>query len=261
MITSIKNTTIFYESYGKGAAVVLLHGFLESSNMWKNLIPILSKNFRVITIDLLGHGSSENKGYIHTMQDQAEIVKGVLNQLKLRKYVLIGHSMGGYVALSFAKLFQENVKGLCLLNSSALQDSKEKKQGRDQAIKLVKQNHQSFISLSIPMLFSLKNRLVFKEEIKQLISDAKKMNKQGIIAALEGMKIRENRTAIYQLNLFPILMIASKQDPALNFESLTNQIENTTVEMTVFPDGHMSYIENKNDVNNRLFEFVKTCFH
>ena len=255
----VKNTRITFETFGKGSAIVLLHGFLESSFMWKDIVPALSKKHKVVTIDLLGHGSSENHGYIHSMEDQAKIVKSVLNHLKLRKYVIVGHSMGGYIALAFAKLFPKNIKGICLLNSTALPDSKEKKTNRDRAIKAVKENYKTFIKVAVPMLFSDKNRILFKKDIQNCIKDALRMNPQGITAALEGMKIRENQTKLYVNSNYPIHMVISKEDPALDYKSLIHQTKNTKVTTSELPDGHMSYIENKTEVIKILSNFIKSC--
>ncbi len=154
MHLTYKNTSIFFTSSGKGSVVVLLHGFLENSSMWNATVGQLSKKYRVICIDLLGHGQTENHGYVHTMEDQATMVKAVLDSLRLRKYVLVGHSMGGYIALAFSKLFPKNVKGLCLMHSTALPDSNEKIINRNRGIKAVKQNHKTFVRIAIPMLFS-----------------------------------------------------------------------------------------------------------
>ncbi|MBL4724987.1 MAG: alpha/beta fold hydrolase [Lutibacter sp.] len=140
-----KNTNIHFTSTGKGPAIVLLHGFLENSSMWNKIAEVLSKKNRIICIDLLGHGKTENHGYIHTMNEQAIMVKAVLKQLRLRKCILVGHSMGGYIALSFSKLFPEYVKGLSLMNSTALPDSIAKKINRNRAINVVKQNHKTFV--------------------------------------------------------------------------------------------------------------------
>ncbi|MDO9038265.1 MAG: alpha/beta fold hydrolase, partial [Lutibacter sp.] len=226
-----KNTNIHFTSIGKGNAVVLLHGFLENSSMWQEVALELSKRNRVICIDLLGHGQTENLGYIHSMEDQAHMVKAVLNHLKLRKYVFIGHSMGGYVALAFAKLFPESVKGLCLMNSTALPDSEERKLNRDRAIKAVKQNPKTLIRLAIPLLFYKKNREIYGKEIEQITKEALQLSPQGIIAALEGMKIRKNQTSIYKTASFPIQMIIGKQDPALDYDSLISQTKNTKVKV------------------------------
>ncbi len=254
-----KNTQIHYAESGKGSAVVLLHGFLENSSMWNQVSQELSKRNRVICIDLLGHGQTGNLGYIHTMEDQAQMVKAVLTHLRLRKQVLVGHSMGGYVALSFTKLFPESVKGLCLMNSTALPDSEEKKINRDRAIKAVKQNPKTFIKIAIPMLFSEKNREILNEEIELITQEALQITHQGIIAALEGMKIRKNQISIYKTANFPVLMIVGKQDPALDYESLISQTKNTKVKVIEFPDGHMSHIENKDSLIKNLAIFIKDC--
>ena len=82
---------------------------------------------------------------------------------------------------------------------------------------------------------------------------------QGIIAALEGMKIRKDTTDVYNTALFPIQMIIGKQDPALEYSSLIKQVKNTKVLVVEFPDGHMSHIENKNNLISALTLFIKTC--
>jgi len=252
-----KNSTIHFDEKGKGTTIVLLHGFLENSTMWNFISNELSKKYRVVCIDLLGHGNSDNLGYVHTMEEQAEMVKAILNHLHLRKYILIGHSMGGYVALSFSKLYPKNVKGLCLMNSTALPDSEEKKINRNRAIEAVKQNHKTFIRIALPMLFSEGNRILFSSKIKEITQEALKISPQAIIAALEGMKVRIDLTSIYKDATFPILMIIGKQDPALEYAPLIKQTRNTNVEVIEFPDGHMSHFENKKELIDTFESFVK----
>ena len=245
-----------YTVQGKGPALVLLHGFLENISMWHEIIPHLAKKNKVICIDLLGHGKTDNLGYIHTMEEQAYMVKFVLNSLKLRKYAIIGHSMGGYIALAFAELFPVNIKKLGLMNSTALEDSDEKKVNRDRGIQAVKRNANLFVRIAIPNLFSKNNKTVFKIQIKQITQEALQMSTQGIVAAMEGMKIRKDRTDILITSKFPILLIISKQDPALEYQSLLNQVKNTPVLTHEFPDGHMSHIENKDALIQTLLKFV-----
>ncbi len=254
-----KNTNIHFTSTGKGSAIVLLHGFLENSFMWDEIVEILSKKNRIICIDLLGHGKTENHGYIHSMNDQAEMIKSILDHLRLRKYILVGHSMGGYIALAFSKLFPESMKGLSLMNSSALPDSKEKIENRNRAITVVKQNHKTFVRIAIPLLFSEKNRSIFINEIRQITKEALLISPQGIIASLEGMKIRDDLTSIYQNSTFPIQMVIGKQDPALEYTKLIEQTKNTKVQVTEFPDGHMSHIENKDALIKAFISFIKIC--
>ena len=256
---SYRNIDVTYSVYGQGYSVVLLHGFLENRFMWNDIIPELSHSYRIVCIDLLGHGESGNLGYVHSMEDQAEMVKAVLDHLRLRRYTLLGHSMGGYVALKFAMKHPNNLKGLCLMNSTALPDSTLKKENRERAIKAVRQNHRTFIKLAIPMLFAEKNRKFFAAEINMIISEALKMSPRGIVAALKGMKDRTDSTEIYHKDLFPVLLIAGEEDPALEYSSLVRQIRNTTVQFVSFPDGHMSHVENYRDFLKTITVFFRFC--
>lgn len=252
-----KNTKINYTDVGKGTAVVLLHGFLENLSMWNAYVDEFSKKNRVIAIDLLGHGATECLGYIHTMEDQADMVHAVLHELKIRKAIFIGHSMGGYVALAFAELYPENMKGLVLLNSTSRADSEERKTNRNRAIAAVKQNYTAFVRMSIGNLFSEDNRERLEEIIETVRQEALKTPLQGIVAALEGMKIRKDREVILHFAPYPMLLVLGKKDGVLNYEDSLEQIENTKVELVTFPDGHMSHIENEKELKTILFGFIK----
>ena len=256
--TNFKNTTISFTDQGKGMAVVLLHGFLENKQMWNAFIPELSKRNRVIAIDLLGHGATECLGYIHTMEDQADMVQSVLQELKIRKTVLIGHSMGGYIGLAFAELYAENVKGIMLLNSTSKADSEERKINRDRAIVAVKQNYSNFIRMSIANLFSESNRERLTEVIEQVKIEALKTPLQGIVASLEGMKIRKDREIILHFASYPIQLVLGKKDGVLIYEDNLDQIEGTKVQLTTFEDGHMSHIENQTELLALLLQFLRS---
>ena len=252
-----KNTTISYSDSGKGTAVVLLHGFLENKTMWKDLVPILSQKNRVITIDLLGHGATGCLGYVHSMENNAEIIKAVLSHLRIRKVIFVGHSMGGYVALAFAELYPATIKGLVLLNTTSKEDSAERKHNRDRAIKAVKQNYVNFVRLSIANLFSVNNRERLENEIENVKLEALKTPLQGIVASLEGMKIRKNREFILHESEFPKLLILGEKDGVLIYKDNLAQIENTDVKLVTFPDGHMSHIENKEELEKTLLGFLR----
>lgn len=238
-------------------AMVFLHGFLENHTMWDSFLPVLSKRNRIITIDLLGHGKTGCLGYVHTMEDMATAVQSVLSSLHVRKAVFIGHSMGGYVALAFAELYPKNVKGIILLNSTAKADSEERKQNRDRAVKSVKQNDSNFISLSIGNLFSPDNREKLNFEIENVKKEALKTPLQGIIAALEGMKIRKDRVSLLYMASYSTMIILGQKDPVLNYEETLEQLKNTKTELISLPDGHMSVIENKEATLKALTEFMK----
>ena len=252
-----KNTKISYSDQGKGTAVVLLHGFLENKTMWDAFIPELSKKYRIITIDLLGHGETECLGYVHSMEDQADMIHAVLHELKIRKSVLVGHSMGGYAALAFAEMYPDYLKGLFLLNSTSRADSPERKTNRDRAIKAVKQNYTNFVRMSIANLFSEDNRERLAKEIEKVKLEALKTPLQGIVASLEGMKIRKDREVLLHFAPYPIQLILGKKDGVLIYDENIDQIEGTKVELTTFPDGHMSHIENETELKKVLVDFLK----
>jgi len=252
-----KNTQISYTDTGKGTAVVLLHGFLENKTMWDVYVSELSKKNRIITIDLLGHGETESLGYVQTMEENADVVNAVLSRLKIRKAILVGHSMGGYVALAFAELHPEKIKGLVLLNSTSKEDSPERKKNRDRAIKAVKKDYETFIRLSIANLFSEENREILINEIEAVKIQALKTPLQGIVASLEGMKIRKDREFLLHTTSYPKLLILGKKDPVLNYEENLEQIKSTDVELVTFGDGHMSSIENREELLVVLADFFK----
>ena len=255
--THYKNTKIFYTDAGKGTTVVLLHGFLENSTMWNYLAPVLAKKNRVVCIDLLGHGQTDCLGYVHTMEDMADAVHQVLSELKIRKAIFVGHTMGGYVALAFAELYPETMKGLVLLNSTSRADSNERIANRTRAIKAVKQNYVAAVRMSIANLFSEENREKLVEQIEWVREEALQTPLQGIIAAQEGMKLRKDREVLLHFAPYPIMLILGKKDPVLNYEENLEQIEDTNVKLVTFNDGHMSHLENQAELEKVILGFLK----
>ena len=167
---------------------------------------------------------------------------------------VIENAFGGHIEQKNFAISQAKYAAVLSLDADeALSEELQK------SILAVKQNHKTFVRVAIPMLFSEKNRAIFTSEIKEITNEALKITPQGIIAALEGMKIREDNTSIYKSANFPIQLIIGKQDPALDYESLINQTKNTKVQVVEFPDGHMSHIENKDELIATLTAFVKYC--
>jgi pimeloyl-ACP methyl ester carboxylesterase len=257
-VTTFKNGVVSFTDTGKGTAVVLLHGFLENKTMWNALVPVLAEKYRVITIDLLGHGHTDPHGYLHTMEDNADMVHTVLSELRLRKVILVGHSMGGYVALAFAELYPEMVKAIALLNSTAKADSEERKKNRDRAIKAVKQNYANFVRMSVVNLFSESNRERLKEEIEHVREQALRTPLQGVIASLEGMKIREDREKIMHAAEFPFLLVLGEKDEVLNIGDTSKLADHASTKLVTFPDGHMSTVENRDELAQVLLDFLKS---
>ena len=256
---TFKNANISFSDQGKGTAVVLIHGFLENATMWKNVVPEISKRNRVVTIDLLGHGKTDCLGYIHTMELFAETIAAVLKALRIRKCILVGHSLGGYIALAFAEKYPQKVKGLCLMNATSNEDTLERKALRLRANKMIANNFRNMVRMSFTNLFGPKSKTIFKEEVGLAVFEALQTPMQGYIAAQEGMQLRANRNHVLTDNSFKKLLIIGKNDPVLDFETSLDEAEKTNSAIVVFQNGHMPHIENKLELSNALKEFMKIC--
>lgn len=259
-----RGAKIRYADIGKGRAIVLLHGFLESLEVWfgNGFANELAKKFRVIAIDLPGHGKSECLGYVQQMERMADVVKDVMDELGLRRYVVAGHSMGGYVALAFAEKYVDNLSGLCLFHSTARPDSEEKKLDRERAIRIVKRDPLKYTNQLVLNLFALANQRYLKKEINWIRRMAAKTKKQGIVACLEGMKIRPSREIILRFAQYPVLIIAGKRDNVIPYESLVEQAELASICRLVSLErtGHMGFIEMKKETLKKLVAFTGFCY-
>jgi len=263
MNINFKNKNIHYQKEGSGQTIVLLHGFLESLFIWEYFIKKLSTQFQVISIDLPGFGKSDNFSNSHEMEFMADSVKTVLDEEGIHSCVVTGHSMGGYVSLAFAKKYPEMLQGLCLFHSHAAADPKELKTNREQTIKVVEKDHSGFISHFIPDLFAEENITIFPGEIDRLKETAFKTSKEGIIAALRGMKNRVDSTEFLRSFVKPVLFISGKQDKRIPVESILHQASIPPhSEMLILENvGHMGFIEAEKTTMRVLNDFATRCFN
>ncbi len=257
-----KKVKVRYSDTGKGRVLVLLHGFLCSHEVWSESIKKLSKKFRVIAVDLPGHGETPSIGYYHSMELLAQSVKAVLDKAGVRRYVIAGHSMGGYVALAFAELYPENVSGLCLFHSTSYADSEEKKKERERVIALVKREHKHYVAEVITSLFAPENISKIPDEIEKLKVIAGKITKQSIINSLEGMKERKSRDMILKFAAFPVLFIIGKKDTVINYETMYPQMGLCKYPSVLMLEtsGHMGFYEAPKETVKELLKFTDRSF-
>lgn len=249
---------LHYEVKGKGNPVVLLHGYLENLKMWEGFTGELAQNHQVILIDLPGHGKSGLYDKIHTMSLMAEKVNEVLEKLEIDKVTMIGHSMGGYVALAFAELFPEKLEAFILQNSSSLPDSEEKKEQRLKAVETAHKNLDTLIKMSVPSLFAENNLENVKPEIEFAKTLARETSVEGVEAALRGMRERPDRTQILQNFKGKIGIIMGKYDKAVNpadLKKILPQKENIMVRE--LNTGHMSHLEAPEETLSFIKEFLE----
>lgn len=253
---------VHYRVEGKGRAIVLLHGFLGSLQIWENLLPDLSKRYKVVMIDLPGHGETENFGYVHKMDLMAEAVKAVLHELQLRRYVLIGHSMGGYVTMAFAEKYMDNLRGVILFHSTAVADSEEKKADRDKAIKVAKRNKDKYLKESLKKLFFPANIKKHPELLAKATNIANATSVQGIVAAIEGMKQRRNTEVVLQFCHCPVMFIAGLHDLLIPLELHQHQFDLPPVHELLLLEhsAHMGFYEEPETVTKGMLPFLRNCF-
>ncbi len=257
-----KGATINIVDEGTGVPVVLLHGYLESSEIWKSFSDELKQNTRIIRIDLPGHGGSGNLHEIHTMELLAEVVRFILDALFIDKCILTGHSMGGYVTLAFAELYPERLLGFSLFHSSPFPDTPEKKQSRDREIELVKQNKKDLIiNTNVPKVFADDNLDRLKENVEMAKKIARKTSDKGIMAALEGMKLRPDRSEIIKNSKIPFMFILGKKDNHIAFEGMKLRIKlNQMGELKVLENsGHIGFIEEPGKSADMIKSFIQKC--
>lgn len=248
-----------YSIKGKGKAVVLLHGFLEDHSIWKSFSDRLSEKYTVISIDLPGFGKSSVFLNIHSMEFMAKAVKQVLDEENITKSVLTGHSMGGYVSLAFAELYSENLKGLVLFHSQAAADSPEAKINRDRTIEIVNGNHMSFIHSFVPTLFAERNVKAFTKEIAELEVVSTKTPKEGITAALAGMRDRKDSLDLISGIDIPLYFIVGKQDSKIALPLVMEQLSLPKNSEAIILDevGHMGFLEAEETTYHALESFIE----
>ncbi len=252
---------IHYTVEGQGEVLVLLHGFMEDSGMWKEHSSALSKQYKVVSVDLPGHGKTGIWPNNHSMEWMAEIVSVVLDAEKVTSCVMIGHSMGGYVTLAFAEKYKEKLLGFGLFHSHSLADTEEAKTNRVRTIQLVKQNKTSFINQFIPDLFAKSNREPLKDKIENQLKQANEMKPEGITGALEAMKNRPMRLDVVAFSKVPVLFILGKQDSRIPLDKGLAQASTAkNAEIIVLGNAaHMGWAEETERTISALEGFMKYC--
>ena len=254
------NSKIRFSDTGKGPAVVLLHGYLESLEIWNNFIPLLEGRFRVICPDLPGHGKSGTTGEEHSMEKLAGSVIAVIDHCGIEKCFIAGHSMGGYSGLAFMELFPERLSGLCLFHSHPFPDTKQTRNNRCREIVLVNQGRKELISkINIPKAFAPQNVVKLKAEVERATEIAISTPGEGIIACLNGMMKRPSREQLLAETKMPVMLVAGKHDNYISFKDVARSVrlpENATF-VALENSGHIGFLEEPEKAAKAISEFVE----
>lgn len=260
MFLSFEDGKVHYTDSGKGRVIVLLHGYLESADVFKNLADRLSSGFRVIAVDLPGHGLSDACGKINTMEHMANAVRAVLDSAGISRIFLVGHSMGGYVTLAFLELFPEYLEGYCLFHSHPLADSPETVEKRINDISVVIAGKKDLlIADSINRMYAPSNLEKFDSSVKRSTEIASAIPAGGIMTVLTGMMARPSRASVVEEGRVPLLWLLGRFDNYINCEIIQQKVKlPANAQVTILENsGHMGFIEEEDLSVKAIVDFAE----
>jgi len=250
----INPVDLFYKEYGQGTPVIFLHGFPFDHSIWEPLVPLLSKDARMILPDLRGFGRSPVTEDIYSMRLLAEDILHLMDHLKIEKTVLVGHSMGGYVSLAFAHAYPGRLLGLGLVATQAAADGPERRQSRYKTAEAVA--HKGARVVASSMVSTLTPQKELLQPINELIMSA---HPTGIVGALKGMAERHDLTGELANISVPAVVIAGSSDqlvPKERVETLAQMLPKGWL-VTIPNAGHMLMMEDPQAVVTPLRELIK----
>lgn len=243
---------IHFTKVGKGKPVVFLHGFLESSTMW-DYLNFSKTAISSIYVDIPGHGKSQVLDDTPTISALAREIIQTLSNHNIHSFDLVGHSMGGYVALEIAKQVSFEPK-VILLNSNFWDDTIEKKNNRNRVINIIEKNKELFIQEAIPGLFIRPTEN--KKAIDALIKEAKTISNEGIIYASRAMRDRLDLTDFAISIANRLVCLQGEKDGIVPLAEMEKKCGNIIPYITLPNTGHMSHIEVDKIVEDTLIKLL-----
>jgi pimeloyl-ACP methyl ester carboxylesterase len=249
-------TTLNLSERGNGPTILLIHGFPFHQQIWNSFADKLSETFHVITIDLPGLGKSPLDNHKPpTLDKVAETVLSWTTERKLNNITLLGHSLGGYVALAMINLNPSLFNSLILFHSTAYADNEEKKQSRNKVLEFIRKNGvEAFTSNFIPPLYSNQQHPSI-DFVRQIAVEAKEA---PVMFYTEAMRDRKDRTHVLQDFPNPILFIGGEKDGGIPPDSIHKQaLYNALSEVHILPDvAHMGMFENESEALRLIQKFI-----
>ena len=239
--------------------VVLLHGYLESMLVWDEFVALLKESVRVVTIDLPGHGVSMVTSEVHTMEYLAECVALAMEALGIERYSVVGHSMGGYVALAMVEKYASRLESIVLLSSTTSADSQEKCDRRRE-IELIKAGKKNMLARLVPHAgFAPENVQRLKDYIEDIGELRLMTEDEGVIAILGGMIGRKSRGELLRQSGGPHMFIFGRHDYYSPVETAEEMIAADPTARVVWLEhsGHMGFYEEPELCAQAILEMVK----
>jgi len=245
----VNDVELAYTRRGKGTPLVLLHGYPLDHHLWEEVAPLLEDTFDLILPDLRGFGESTTVASPYTMDDYASDVAGLLDQLGIQKAAIAGHSMGGYVALAFARLYPERISGLGLVSSQVLADPPDRKDGRYKSAAEVSEKGIGGVVETMAPKFTSDERL------QAFARDAmERQQPAAFIGALKAMAERMDSTPLLQSFKFPVVIIHGKADALIPIDR-AREVKNAVPHahlVELESAGHIPMLEAKEETARAL---------
>jgi pimeloyl-ACP methyl ester carboxylesterase len=248
-----------YEIRGTGLPVMLVHGFTEDRRIWDPMLKGLEHKYKWILPDLPGSGNSPVNTSLKELKDFAACILAIADAEKIGQFVLIGHSMGGYISLAFAEIYPEKISALGLFHSTSYGDTDEKKEARDKNIRFIQQHGASlFVEQGIPGLFSEYFKSNHPEEIGHLIARYANFNPEALVLYLKAMKHRPVTTNVLISMTKPVLFIMGEEDKAVPLKDSLQQCHLPRISYIhiLTHTAHMGMIENTSLCNSFIDHFL-----
>lgn len=257
-----KNANLVYHVYGKGTPVILLHGFAETNTIWQKQSEFLSNYCMVIAPDLPGSGESDlfDTGDKNLSIDEvAECIHSIINNESIDQCILLGHSMGGYVVLSYAEKYGRRLKAFGLIHSTAFADSEEKKQNRKRGIEMMDAyGSRAFLKTTTPNLFTDAFRRQNTAVVNQMVEEGRRFKKENLQQYYHAMMQREDKVHVLTKSAVPVLFVLGIEDVAAPLSDVLRQVHEPEITYIhiIEHTGHMSMLETPKKLNRILKNFV-----
>lgn len=203
----INGIRLAYDRRGKGKPLVLLHGYPLDHHLWDEVVPLLEDQFDIILPDLRGFGRSSTLDSFYTMEDIASDIVGLLDSLGIQKAAIVGHSMGGYVALAFARLYPGRVTGLGLVSSQLLGDTPARRDDRFKTAAEVADKGTASVVETMTPKFTSDPRL---QEFAR--NSMERQQPAAYIGALKAMGERMDSTPLLASINYPVVIVHGDAD-------------------------------------------------
>ncbi|MCK9627894.1 MAG: alpha/beta hydrolase [Bacteroidales bacterium] len=240
--------------------IVLLHGYLETLYIWDDFIKLLPETLRIVSIDLPGHGLTGSNKDENSIAFMADVVKSVLDLCKIESACVVGHSMGGYVAIEAIKRHRERFSGIVLMHSGPGADTDEKKIDREREIELIrKAKLHMIVKMGIPKMFAKENLRRMDEKIAEIEEISETHDPEGIVATINGLKNRENNLKYLKECNIPLLIFFGTDDYHIPVEKAMNLQKELPEAKCVFlqHSGHNGFLEEPQIVKEELLKFLE----